>query len=105
MLLFPSSWPSSPAAGGSNTVISDVVDALRTRKPRPENTNETDPDEDVAQDASPEYSADVLLSHVYPADCANLTSAMKTIISGFVDQTAGEVDAGGTLACKPPLNG
>lgn len=81
------------AAGGSNTVISDVVDALGAHKTRKNKGKQRQLDTDTAEDASEESAADVVLSHVYPADCANLTSTMKAIIGCFVDQVAkSEVD-------------
>ena len=55
------------APGGGSSVISDVVASL--------------------EHPTQSENATCIVSHIYPAECSNLTAAMKSIILSFVDRT------------------
>lgn len=79
------------AHGGGYSVISDVLATLEPRRNRESGRKGTKQKQRkgkgrmVKEDELPEglYS---LVTHLHPADCPNLTSAMKSLVSAFVDK-------------------
>ena len=73
-------------AGGSNTVITEVVDALAT----PVSSNRKGKQKARAEDSTPlaeQTGRDAVVANVYLADCTNIMYTMKAIVGGFVDKT------------------
>ncbi|KAI0696528.1 hypothetical protein BC835DRAFT_1305590 [Cytidiella melzeri] len=84
------------APGGGHSVISDVVATLERRKKREPSQGGTRQRRNKGKDRMVEDEDDtreehhVLVTHLHPADCVNITSAMKAMIAGFVDRQDAE---------------
>ena len=37
-----------------------------------------------------DFTGEVVAAHIYPADCSNLISTMKSIIGGFIDKSSND---------------
>ncbi|PSS37968.1 hypothetical protein PHLCEN_2v186, partial [Hermanssonia centrifuga] len=84
------------APGGNHTIISDVVHAIdgpiddsfgadTLSGKGKERVREDDEEEGRLAHGGRVASGGDVMAHVHSADCPNLMSAMKTIITGFVD--------------------
>ena len=87
------------AAGGSSTIISDVIEALTisdVQKTRMNGKEKEAENMEYEQNASTS-SRDVVIAHVYPPECTNLALTMKAIVSGFVERIS--IDDDTTTSC------
>ncbi|KAF7789989.1 hypothetical protein EIP86_000937 [Pleurotus ostreatoroseus] len=89
-------FKSRPAAGGTNAVIADVINTLNKDNPSPTSQNGKGKGKMPVRDANAiqDFTGEVVAAHVYPADCPNLISAMKSIICGFIDKSGSDDEEG-----------
>ncbi|KAJ3538531.1 hypothetical protein NM688_g6505 [Phlebia brevispora] len=85
------------APGGANSVIADVVDALEgADKPAATPSRCKGKGKEVAHDGdmSEHSHGESVVAHVHPGDCPNVMTAMKAIITSFVEKST-DSDTGG----------
>ena len=86
------------APSGGRSVISDVIAVLEYRRKRaaPQRGGRSKRTKGKARMVEEDESSEdihCLVTHLHPSDCANLASAMRAIVTGFVDrQDEGEED-------------
>lgn len=98
--------PVVAVSGGSHSVIADVVAMLdpkttaqrANRKGRKGKGRMVEDSDDEANNTT-----HALVTHVHPTDCTTIMSAMKAIVTGFVDKQDGSTEENSVIQCTSGL--